>query len=166
MSRIKNESSINDDAMVAQVRKAIEHRATWMGLMCVEAKEAGADWEGMARKAIMKTGLFHGDNIQQSMGDADGIKAFTESFLPELTQKLFEMDLKEVSDDKLDVEFNYCPLVSAWQKLNLDDDMIETLCDIAMDGDRGIAQESGYHFELGKTIAKGDKVCEVCFKSK
>lgn len=166
MSKIKNESSINNDEMVAKVRAAIEHRATWMGLMCVEAKNAGADWEAIGRKAVKATGGLHGAGIQENMNGAEGIKAFTEAFLPELTQKLFEMDLKEVSDAKLDIEFNYCPLVSAWQKLGIDDEMIDTLCDIAMDGDRGIAEKTGFDFVLGKTIAKGDNVCEVCFKSR
>lgn len=166
MSKIRNESSINDDDMVAKVRAAIEHRATWMGLMCVEAKKAGADWEAIGRKAIMATGGLHGGRILDDMGNKEGIKPFTDSFLPELTQKLFEMDLKEVSEKKLDIEFNYCPLVTAWQKLGIDDEMIDTLCDIAMDGDRGIAAKTGFDFVLGKTIAKGDSVCEVCFKSR
>ncbi len=166
MSNIKNESSINDDEMVSKVRAAVEHRATWMGLMCLEAKKAGADWETIAREAIRKTGGIHGARIQGDMNGAEGIPAFTEAFIPELTQSLFEMDLKEVSDEKLDIEFHYCPLVSAWQKLGIDDEMIVKLCDIAMDGDRGIAAEVGLVFNLGETIAKGHSVCEVCFKKK
>lgn len=166
MSRIRNESSINNDDMVSKLRSAIEHRATWMGLMCVEAEKAGADWESIARKAVKQTGCFHGDRIIENMNGTEGLVLFTEAFLPELTKKLFEMDIKELNDDKLYVEFNYCPLVSAWQKLGIGDDRIETLCDIAMDGDRGIAEEVGFDFELGNTIAKGNKVCEVCFKKK
>ncbi len=166
MSSIKNESAINNDEMVNQVRSAIEHRATWMGLMCREAKDAGADWESIARKAVKKTGCFHGDRIIKAMDGTKSMKAFQMAFIPELTQKLFEMDIKELSDNKLDIEFNYCPLVSAWQKQGFSDDMVDTLCDIAMDGDRGIAEENGMDFHLGETIAKGNKVCEVCFKKK
>ena len=48
-----------------------------------------------------------------------------------------------------------------------DEEKIATLCDIAMDGDRGIASQfDAFEFELGKTIAKGDDICEVCFRKK
>ena len=43
MSKITNDADITGDEMVTTVRGAIEHRATWMGLMCLEAKKAGAD---------------------------------------------------------------------------------------------------------------------------
>jgi hypothetical protein len=71
----------------------------------------------------------------------------------------------DVTDEELKIEFHYCPLVAAWKKLTNDEEKIATLCDIAMDGDRGIASEfDSFEFELGKTIAKGDKICEVCFR--
>jgi hypothetical protein len=67
---------------------------------------------------------------------------------------------------KLKVEFHYCPLVTGWMKQNFDQKTIETLCDIAMDGDRAIAKENNLDFVLGKTIAKGDDICEVNFYTK
>jgi len=148
------------------VRNAIEHRATWMGLMSREAKKAGADWEAIARKAIKSTGCIHGKRIAKKMAVEEGMESFTKHFVPELTQKLFEMDIKELSATELRIEFNYCPLVNAWQKLNIGDDTMRILCDIAMDGDRGIAEELGLEFELGGTIAKGGKTCEVRFQTK
>jgi len=160
---IRNEASIVGDEMVDRVRSAIEHRATWMGLMCLEAREAGADWEGIARRAVRATGGLHGERILESLAEDDGIPEFTEAFIPELTRKLFEMDVREVSKERLDIEFHYCPLVRAWQKIGLDGEMIATLCDIAMDGDRGIAETAGLDFRLGETIAKGHHVCEVRF---
>ena len=166
MSEITNESSIKDDEMVNQVRNAIEHRATWMGLMSREAKKAGADWEAIARKAVRCTGCIHGKRIAKKMAVEEGMESFAKHFVPELTQRLFEMDIKELSDTELRIEFNYCPLVNAWQKLNISEDIIRTLCDIAMDGDRGIAEELGLEFELGSTIAKGGKTCEVRFQTR
>ena len=39
---------------------------------------------------------------------------------------------------------------------------IPLLCDIAMDGDRGICSKmDGYEFNLGKVIAQGDGICEI-----
>ena len=74
------------------------------------------------------------------------------TFLDELGQRMFEMEFTKCTDDELNVEFHYCPLVTAWQELGFDDETIVTLCDIAMDGDRGIAAENGFEFTLGDTI--------------
>ena len=72
-----------------------------------------------------------------------------------------------VSDKEMKIDFHYCPLVAAWTKLTGDDEKIALLCDIAMDGDRGIASQfPSFEFELGKTIAKGDGICEVRFHKK
>ena len=167
MTNIKNTAKLADDVMVNNVRNAIEHRATWMGLMVDEAKKAGQDWEEIARKAVGRCGCFHGTLIAEQMQDKASLKEFTGLFLHELGRKIFEMEIKELTDEKLAVEFNYCPLVSAWQKQNFSDETIEKLCDIAMDGDRGIGERmEHFQFELGKTIAQGHPVCEIFFNKK
>ncbi len=74
-------------------------------------------------------------------------------------QLVFEMDVLEVSDDKLSIDFHYCPLVKAWQKAGCTDEEIATLCDIAMCGDHGIGESYGAVLDLPKCIAKGDDVC-------
>ena len=46
-----------------------------------------------------------------------------------------------------------------------DEKKIEKLCDIAMDGDRGVRSAfPKFTFELGETIAKGGKVCEIVIR--
>lgn len=165
MSKIKNTAKITDDVLVNEVRGAIEHRATWMGLILEEAKKENADWEAIGRAAVSRTGCFHGKGIFERK-DNDTMEAFKTAFLTDLGQKLFEMEIKECDEEKLEVEFNYCALVNGWLKQNFDDETIKTLCDIAMDGDRAIAKENGYDFVLGKTIAKGDDICEVNFYKK
>ncbi|ABR50201.1 conserved hypothetical protein [Alkaliphilus metalliredigens QYMF] len=167
MTKINNNPTITNDEKVLAVRGAIEHRATWMSLMIDEAEKAGQDWESMARKAIKRCGCFHGNGISEKLKDKSDIKEFTELFLSDLVKKLFEMDIVELTEDKLAVEFHYCPLVSAWQKQGESDEKMEILCDIAMDGDRGIGESSDhFEFELGKTIAQGNSVCEVFFHKK
>ncbi|GAA0179927.1 hypothetical protein SH2C18_27140 [Clostridium sediminicola] len=163
MEKIKNEAKINDEVLVNEVRAAIEHRATWMGLICDEAKKAGWDWEAIGRAAISRCGHFHGINFNEKRED-DSVPAFNKAFLTDLGKKLFEMEITNCSEDQLDVTFHYCALVNAWQKQGFDRETIKTFCDMAMDGDRGIAAENGLDFELGKTIANGDGVCTLCFK--
>ena len=165
MSKIKNEAKITDDAMVNNVRKAIEHRATWMGLILDEAAKKGWDYEQIGRAAVKATGCMHGEGIcGRKCGDT--LPDFQKAFLDELGQKLFEMDISACDEEKLEVEFHYCALVNAWKKLGFSDERIELLCDIAMDGDRGIAEANGLDFKLGKTIAQGYDICEVNFYKK
>jgi len=160
---IKNEAKVLDNEVVNAMRSCIEHRATWMSLMMEKAKKAGLDPEKFTREAITECGHFHGDGMQKIQSEP-GIPAFKEVFLPENTQKVFEMDVKRCDEDELYVEFHYCPLVAAWKKLGASQEDIKLMCDIAMDGDRGIAAQCNYDYELGKTIANGHDICQVTFR--
>jgi hypothetical protein len=73
------------------------------------------------------------------------------------------MKILESTDDKLYINFGYCPLVAAWQKIGCTDEEIGRLCDIAMEGDRGIAESYGGKMELGDTIANGYNRCQIRF---
>ena len=56
---------------------------------------------------------------------------------------------------------------AAWEKLGATPEEIEQLCDIAMEGDRGMAEQfPAFEFSLGKTIAGGHAVCEIRFDKK
>lgn len=156
---IKNNAS-DRGTHIKDLRDAIEHRATWFYYLIDEAQKRGLDID-FARDAIIRCGCFHGANKYTK---TDDLKVFAPEFANENVRNIFEMDVK-VTDEEMNIEFHYCPLVNAWQKLTDDEEKIATLCDIAMDGDRGIASQfDAFEFHLGKTIAKGDGVCEVCFK--
>ncbi|MBA4396328.1 MAG: hypothetical protein C0394_02915 [Syntrophus sp. (in: bacteria)] len=73
-------------------------------------------------------------------------------------------DRYDGTDDQLEIDFHYCPLVAGWQSHGATDEQIARLCDIAMQGDRGIAMSFGCELELGQTIAKGYSKCEIRFK--
>ena len=127
--------------------------------MLDEMEKAGVDWETIGRKAILRCGAFHG---KTKFTQTDDLKVLGKEFANELFSKIFEMDVKELSDDKFVVEFHYCPLVAAWKKQAGTDQRCETLCDMAMDGDRGIVCAfPKFKFELGDTIAKGGKGCTI-----
>jgi hypothetical protein len=77
------------------------------------------------------------------------------------------MDIKKMDESELRVEFGYCPLVAAWAQAGIEGETLEKLCDIAMSGDRGIGSRfENFEFHLGKTIAQGNRVCEVAFLRK
>jgi len=162
MKEIKNVPEKQDDK-IELMRKAFEHRATWMGLIYDEGKKRGVDLEEIIRAAIRKTGHIHGAHVKAACADPNDVSVFGKTFLNDDGIKCFQMAFSDVTATNMNVEFGYCPLVSAWQKLGFDQETIAKLCDMAMDGDRGIAETVGVDFELGETIAKGHTCCELHF---
>lgn len=159
----KNEASISDP-ITDKLRGAIEHRATWMYLLMDEARKKGLDWDDFARKAIRRCGCFHGETKFNSEKD---LEKFAKAFANEDVVKIFEMDIKEAGPEKLYIEFHYCPLLAAWRKLGASDEECARLCDIAMDGDRGIIDACPtFKFSLGDTIAGGGSCCQVTVDKK
>ena len=156
---IKNVHCINEKH-TEDLRQAFEHRATWFYFLIEEAEKRGIDIQ-FAKDAIYKCGCFHGEN---KFPKTDDIKEFAAAFATEQLKKAFEMDVK-TTDEELNIEFHYCPLVAAWKKLTNDETKISKLCDIAMDGDRGIVSKyDKFTFELGDTIASGANICQVLIK--
>jgi hypothetical protein len=155
---IVNRPTVNEQR-VTDMRSAIEHRATWFYLLVDEAEKAGTSWEEFARKAIARCGVFHGNT---KFTQTEDLKAFAKEFGNELYATIFEMDVKEASAERFEVHFHYCPLVAAWLKHTKDKQKIKLLCDIAMDGDRGIISAfPKFRFDLGETISHGGKVCKI-----
>lgn len=154
---IQNKPSKTSDR-TELLRGAIEHRALWFALLRDEAKKRGLD-DSFAQDAIRRCGMFHGETKYPR---TDDLKEFAPAFANDDVVGAFEMEVLESSEEKLSVDFHYCPLVAAWQKLGLPEEEMPALCDIAMEGDRGIISTyPNFQFQLGKAIAKGDDVCEI-----
>lgn len=157
-----------DAKVVQEVRKAIEHRATWMYLLLKEARERGLDWDDFARPAIRSTGCLGGQQRREKMKDPESLVEFSTVFAGATSRKVFDMEVVAQDEERYHLDFHTCPLVNAWEKLGATPEEIEHLCDIAMDGDRGVADQfPTFTFSLGKTIAEGEGVCQIRFdKSK
>ncbi|WP_461247876.1 L-2-amino-thiazoline-4-carboxylic acid hydrolase [Treponema sp. R6D11] len=162
MSKIKNNENPVEE-IVNVNRTAIEHRATWMGLIYDEMVKAGIDAEPIIRKAIRRCGKIHGENIKKRCASTGNCEDFRKAFLADLGIKTFDMTLEGSSADALSIDFHYCALVSAWQKLGFDDKTCDLLCDMAMDGDRAIADVLGLSLSLDETLAKGCPACKLRF---
>jgi len=157
----------HEQILVREIRKAIEHRATWMYLLLKEARERGLDWDVFARAAIRTTGAIHGGIKREKMVDPSSMVELSETFAAGNSRKVFEMEVVAADEEKYHLDFHYCPLVSAWKKLGASPEEIQQLCDIAMDGDRGIAEQfPDFEFSLGDTIAGGHRVCQIRFDMK
>jgi len=161
MSKIINRPRRNNFILRA-IRGTIEHRAEWLYLLLKEAGKKGIKWEDIGCPAIRTCGNMHGRELIKS-GQTARLKGLKKKLFTLPARMVFEMNILESTDEKLYIDFGYCPLVAAWQKLDCTDEEIERLCDIAMEGDRGTAESYGGKIELGETIAGGYKRCQVRF---
>lgn len=161
-SRVVNEPRIKNP-LIRAIRELLEHRALWLHLLADEAKRAGADPSVFAPAAVKRCGLFQGAELVAKGGGTHSLKSLKKGLFGKPAQMVFEMDVKDVQDDRFELEFHYCPLVKAWQKQGCTDEEISDLCDWAMCGDRGIGEAYGCKLDLPKTIARGDDVCHLVY---
>ena len=147
-------------APLEKIREQLEQRAAWLYLLTDEARKKGLDIDDFAPDAITRCGLFQGQKLVEK-GGTDSLKGLRKTLFTKPAQLVFEMDIKKSTDDELDIDFHYCPLVKAWQKLGCSDEEIAKLCDVAMCGDHGIGKCYGAVLDLPKCIAKGDDICAL-----
>jgi hypothetical protein len=162
--------------LTRNLRNFFEHRALWLYFICSEARKKGLKPETFAPAAIRHCGIYHGLRALTGRQNADeqasaankggSCKLLKKKLFPFPGKAIFEMKFLKLTDDEFDVDFHYCPLVSAWLKQGCSSEEIDKLCDWAMEGDRGIAEAFGCELELKKTIAKGDGVCQIRFRRK
>jgi hypothetical protein len=161
-SKIRNVANPTDET--AEVNRVqIEHRAAWMGFIYNEMVKAGIDAEPIIRRAVKRCGRMHGGNFKEKCADSGNCADFKKVFLGELAVKTFDMRPVSADRDNLSADFHYCALVSAWQKIGFDDKTCALLCDMAMEGDRGIAEEMGLTLDLQAAIARGCPDCKLHF---
>ncbi len=164
---VLNQPKNTGDPSINAQRDRIVHRGLWMGLLLKQMKEKGLDWKQMGTDAIFECGCIHGEAIKKGMAVPGSMVSFCNAFFTDNIKKIFEIDVKELNENVLKVEYGHCPLLTAWQSIGFEGDELDKVCDIAMDGDRGIAsRHPEFEFKLGRTLAQGHKVCEVSFTRK
>jgi len=163
MGRINNTPKIKDNQMVNVRRSDIGQRAEWLFYMYKAAKEKGVDLEEIARNGIYEVGCVRGDEMMKDMRDKSDLQELCKCYYENLPgMKAFEKTIEKDTPEEFIMDFHYCPLVAAWQKHTDDEELIKKLCDIAMDGDRGIfSRVPGAEFHLDSTIASGAPVCRL-----
>lgn len=161
MSNIRNHPK-NKNKIIQAIRGLLEHRAAWLYLLLDEAEKQGIKTDDFAKKAVMRCGCYQGDYLTTQAGTRS-LKGLKKALFNLPARLVFEMKILACTDDQLDIDFHYCPLVAAWQAQGATDEQISKLCDIAMQGDRGIANSFGCALQLGETIANGHDRCEIRF---
>lgn len=166
MSNVVNEPKITNHMGALIFRVATEHRATWLATIMDAAEKAGVEPEAFLREGIFRCGTMHGLNYQAGMADKEDLRQFADRMFGEIGINAYEVDVVTKEKDTLEVEFHYCPLLKAWQKMGYDDEKLAKLCDIAMDGDRGIAAGLGCTIDITDTLAKGCPTCKIAYHKK
>ena len=128
MSNVKNEPKYKNGLLQA-IRAQLEHRAFWLYLLCDEAKKRGLDPKDFGSDAIKRCGLSQGADLVKK-GGTDSLVGLRKTLFTKPAQLVFEMKILESTDDKLSIDFHYCPLVKAWQNAGCSDEEIAMLCDI------------------------------------
>ena len=119
MSIVKNEPKYKNGILQA-IRAQLEHRAHWLYLLCDEAGKRGLDWKDVGCPAVRRCGLSQGAELVKK-GGTDSLKGLRKTLFSKPAQLVFEMDILESTDNKLSIDFHYCPLVKAWQKAGCTD---------------------------------------------
>jgi len=163
MSNIKNIASVRNPFIKA-VRELLEHRALWLYFLCDEAEKNGADPAAFAPAAIRRCGLFQGGLYRKAAGGGASLLGLKRVLFTFFARQVFEMKIVRADDNHLDIDFHYCPLLHAWQEQGCSDENCAKLCDYAMCGDGGIAENFGCVLELPQTIAKGAETCQIRFR--
>ncbi len=166
LSNIKNVPSVTDNEVVNVRRAAIEQRGTWAAMFYLEAKADGIDLEPIMRRAIRKIGINSGKKELEALGGKVTAKQYAEYFTTRGAPQTFEKRLTCAEEGESHVDLCYCALLNAWKKLGLDDETCALMCDIAMEGDRGVAEGLGLDFELGNTLARGGECCQLCYRTR
>lgn len=160
---IKNSPQKNHPAL-QELRQAFEHRATWFYLLLDEARKRSLDWEQIGRQAIFRCGHYM---AEKKFPLAENVEEFSRFFPSEAGKEVFEMQVQVDPPHSMEISFHYCPLVAAWQKLGLEEEEISLLCDMAMEGDRGIVDSYPHlSMELKERLAAGDNRCLLIITSK
>ena len=163
MSNIKNTNGLKMPVVKTifkMVRGQLGHRAMWLAVLSDEAEKKGLKLEDYAGDAIYRCGCIQGKDLANG---ETSFKVLKKNLFSVFARKVFEMKIIENTDDKLSIDFHYCPLVKAWQEMGYSDERISELCQCAMCGDRGIIAQFGGKLNLEQTIADGADYCKIRF---
>lgn len=153
---------------IKNLRTAYAFRAKWLYFLVKEMRDSGVEnWHEIAKRAIQNCALHMGALRYSDVAPEDrgSLQAVFDHVAVGWNAKV--MQLTKFFNNKGEVElvFNYCPLVQAWQEAGASPEDIEMLCKLAMAGDEAQLQAlDGIKFSLDWTIAEGgNRSCHCTF---
>ncbi len=152
--------------VVDGLREICARRASTMSYMIDEAKKHGLD-DQFAWDAVYRYGQELGQEMFREIKDPTDMLEFSKHFGTGHHTDIYEMETVACDENRLYIDFHYCPYVAEWIKQGRTPEEMDRLCKIAMEGDRAIGETfPAFQFTLGKTIAQGYDVCQIRFDKK
>lgn len=148
--------------LTESVRTCIQHRATWFYLLQQAAKEEGADFDAIAKKAIFRAGKLSA----QKIGKCTTPQEFFDGLCNKNNVLAFAMEEVKMGENQGIYRFHKCALCDAWKALGCTPAEIGHLCKLAMAGDYGIVSEYPLDLKFNCTIGDGADYCEMVITKK
>ncbi|MEG1873964.1 MAG: L-2-amino-thiazoline-4-carboxylic acid hydrolase [Angelakisella sp.] len=163
MSKIKNEwATQSKEAML--YRFALASAAKKNALNAVEFEKRGIPYEDVYRCTSCQLAQENAKNFKAHMENPDDLRDWGKQLSPELGREAFGMEVLVSTEDCFSMDMHFCPHLKGWQNTGLSDEMCAKLCDLAMEGDKAMANAMGYDFENPMRLADGDCACRVIYR--
>lgn len=143
---------------VPKVRQAIKDRAAWLLFIYRSFSEVlpPEQVEQRLREAIREYGHLRAKRDGNALSARDWVDIHESSG----AKDVFASDLVR-GGDACEQQMTFCPLVAQWKEEGCSDAELQLLCDIAMEGDYGRAENNGLHLEITDTVARGGPRCRL-----
>lgn len=155
------------DEVTLTLRGLCHKRAICMYRILENAKKQGIEDTEWIWQSLREYGYDTAALIEGAMEDPSDLIEFSRHFGVGLDRDIYEMETVEASADRFELNFHYCPFVEKWRMLNVPEEELPRLCDLAMQGDHGVGEtfekKYGIRFTLNGTIAEGKPVCDLVF---
>ncbi len=143
---------------VPKVRNAIKDRAAWLLFAYRSFSKVlpAEEVEARLREASRELGHLRAKRDGNNLSARGWVDTHENSGAIEV----FASDLVR-SEDSCQQQMTHCPLVELWKEEGCSAEELKLLCDIAMEGDYGRAENNGLNLEIADTIARGGERCRL-----
>ncbi len=149
-----------DDPAVVTARNCIIARGEYLYQLVNEAKKKGLSSE-FAHCAIYNWG----DSIRRRLKDPEttNVKEIIDQLFTEMECKIWE-DEVTATEEEARVEFHYCPLLEGWLRNTDDPQMLQELCDIAMECDVALFDKPRFDYSIEESFFSGADHCTMVIR--
>jgi hypothetical protein len=148
------------------LKDEIKNRARIYALIYRELSgELGAEKAAdILKKALYARGKEKGLQLAAKIGKPDLHRLAVAFVEGKRDMDAFGHEVVQEQSDFILLRLNRCPLVEAWNDLNLSAEDQKILCDIAYQIDFGKFEAAGYKLDFTCRIAGGGQSCDMCVK--
>ncbi|MDH4128191.1 MAG: L-2-amino-thiazoline-4-carboxylic acid hydrolase [Spirochaetota bacterium] len=152
-----------------ETRDAFKNRGILYRLFFEEfSSEIGKDrTTEIMKRAIYRWGGMKSGRYKELSAKKD-FKGVAEEFIKSsvCNGELFKPSIDRVTNKSAIIDMAICPLVEAWKEMNLSNDEIIAMCEIANATDYGKYEGMGFKLTIESTVAKNEDRCRLLVEEK